>query len=97
MLETAAGRKIVLSTEEVELSPKEIGGWIRHHGWKLAVDPAARLRWPVYPFYPYTNSPEASVEHAVGRLTVPLKLNIREEDYFVRHGEQQIAFTLTAE
>jgi hypothetical protein len=95
-LETATGKKITLGNEPVELSPEAIGGWIRHHGWTLGVDPSARLVWPVHPFNPYANGPETSLEHAVGALSVPLRLKSRPGHY-VRPDEQEIAFSLAAE
>jgi hypothetical protein len=95
-LETAAGQKITLGNELVELEPAAIGGWIRHHGWTMRVDPAARLVWPIHPYNPYANAPETSLEHAVGALSVPLKLKSRPGHY-VRPDEQEIAFSLTAE
>jgi hypothetical protein len=72
-LETAS-RKIVLSSEPVELGPEEIGGFIRHTGWKMTVDPSASLTWPVFGFNPYRNAPETELRHAVGRLAVPIRL-----------------------
>jgi len=36
-LETGAGRKMLLGKERLELSPEELGGRIRHHGWTLRV------------------------------------------------------------
>jgi len=95
-LETGAGRKIVLGTERVELAPADIGGWIRHHGWMMKVDPAARIQWPVYPHNPYGDTPETNLEFAVGRLTVPLQLKSRRGHY-VRANEQVIRFCVTAE
>lgn len=95
-LETATGRKIKLGKETVELSPADIGGWIRHHGWTLNVDPTARLKWPVYPFNPYRNKPETSLEQAVGVLSVPIKgKEIR--GHYVRPHEQEISFVLQAD
>lgn len=94
-LETAGGRRITLGTEHVELSPGAIGGWIRHNGWTLHVDPSARLVWPVYPYNPYSSAPETSLEHAVGALSVPLRLK-SVSGHYVRPHEQEIAFTLTA-
>jgi hypothetical protein len=93
-LETGAGRKITLGSERIELAPAELGGWIRHHGWKMKIDPTARLIWPVYPHNPYTNAPEVSLERAVGALTVPLRLAPRPGHY-IRTGEQEIVFTIT--
>src|SRR5262249_51217042 len=69
-----AKRKVVLGEKRVELGPDEIGGWIRHRGWTLKVDPAARLVWPVLPFNPYRNAPETSLSHAVGVLSVQVKV-----------------------
>ena len=54
VLETGAGKRITLGSERVELGPEQIGGWLGHHGWRLRVDPGARLTWPVEPFNPYT-------------------------------------------
>ncbi|PYT27605.1 MAG: hypothetical protein DMG57_17805 [Acidobacteria bacterium] len=93
VLETAAGKNITLGSEPVELTSEAIGGWIRHHGWTLNVDPAARLVWPVYPFNPYANAPETTLEHAVAALSVPLRLKSKPAHY-VRPDEQQIVFSL---
>jgi len=94
ILETGAGKRIVLGTERVELSPEDLRGEIRHHGWTLKVDPTARLVWPMYPFNPYMNKPETKQDHAVGLLSVPLQAKRTKEDWFVRPGEQEILFTL---
>ena len=94
-LETAKG-KYVLSAESLNLSGEQIGGWIRHHGWTLHVDSTTRLTWPIYPFNPYRNAPETTLEHAVGTVSVPLKLKSRHGHY-VRPNEQEIAFKLTVE
>jgi hypothetical protein len=93
-LETAAGKKIILGEERVELSASELGEWIRHHGWTLNLDPAARLVWPVYPHNPYADSPEKSLEYAVGALSVPLSLKA-QPGHYIRLGEQEIVFTVT--
>ena len=92
-LETATGKKIALSAERVELGPEELGGWIRHHGWTLKVDPTAKLAWPVYPYNPYAAAPEKELRYAVGALSVPLHLKSQPGRY-VRPNEQEIAFTL---
>jgi len=94
ILETGAGKRIVLGTERVELSPEDLRGEIRHHGWTLKVDPTARLVWPMYPFNPYMNKPETKLDHAVGLLSVPLQAKRTKEDWFVRPGEQEVLFTL---
>ncbi len=95
-LETGSGRKIVLGPDRMELQPSELGGWIRHHGWTLKIDPTARLIWPIYPHNPYTDAPEKSLEHAVGALSVPLRLKAQPGRY-IRPGEQEIAFTLVVQ
>jgi hypothetical protein len=92
VLETAAGRTISLSADRIELPAEAIGGWIRHHGWMLKTDAAAQLTWPVYPFNPYANGPEKSLDHAVGALSVPLQL---KPGRFIRPGEQEITFGLS--
>jgi len=92
-LETAPGRNIVLGSDPVELSAEEIGGVLRHHGWTLHVDPAARLTWPVYPYNPYQNAAEKILQHAVGALSVPLHLKA-VPGHSVRPHEQEIFFTL---
>ncbi len=93
VLETGAGQKIALSGERIELQPSDLGGWISHHGWKMKVDPAARMVWPVYPHNPYSNSPETDLRHAVGALSVPLHLKAQAGRY-VRTNEQEIVLTL---
>jgi hypothetical protein len=92
-LETAR-RTVRLSADAVHLSPEEIGGWIRHRGWTIHVDPTASLTWPVYPYNPYADAPETTLEHAVGALSVPLRLTSRPGHY-VRPNEQQIEFRIT--
>jgi len=94
-LETGAGGKYLLGQVRIELAPDSIGGWIRHHGWTLKVDPTARLVWPVYPHNPYADAPEASLERAVGVLTVPLRLK-SQPGHYVRPNEQEISFVLQA-
>lgn len=67
-LEAGIGR-VVLDGTPVDLPAAEL----RHHGWTIRADPAARLRWPVYPFNPYANGPEKGLERAVGVLSIPLQ------------------------
>jgi hypothetical protein len=93
VLETGAGKKITLGSDPIDLGPDDLGGWIRHGGWKLTVDPTARFRWPIYPFNPYADAPEKTLEHAVGRLTVPLDL--KSQHGYIRPHQQEISFTLS--
>jgi hypothetical protein len=92
-LETATGRKITLGRDRIELSPDDLGGWIRHHGWRLTFDSTARLVWPIYPHRPYTDAPEKGLDHAVGALSVPLRLKA-VPGHYVRPGEQEIRFVV---
>lgn len=94
VLETAH-TKVRLDENPVELSPEEIGGWIRHRGWTLMVHPTARLTWPVLPFNPYRNGPETDLEYAVGRLSIPLEVE-EDPDWALNWGRQEIEFTLEA-
>ena len=93
-LETGAGKKYVLGKERLELSPQDLGGSIRHHGWTLKLDPTAHLVWPFFPYNPYANGPETTLEFAVGVLSVPLHSEKTTEDWYVRPGEQEISFTV---
>src|SRR5439155_7299249 len=56
ILETATGKRFVLGAERLDLGPETLGEWILHRGWRLRVDPTARLAWPVYPYNPYRNA-----------------------------------------
>jgi hypothetical protein len=94
VLETGAGKKITLGAEHIELAPADLGGSIRHHGWTMRVDPTARLVWPVYPFNPYGNAPETSVQWAVGGLSVDLH-PVKPADPAIRHRAQDIDFVIS--
>jgi hypothetical protein len=95
LLETAK-TKITLDDKRIELSPDQIGGWIRHRGWTLHVNPAARLVWPVLPFNPYANGPEKDLRHAVGVLTVPVTVEPPPADAALNWRRGAIAFALEA-
>ncbi len=94
ILETGAGKRIAVGEEAWELSPADLGGWIRHAGWKVYVDPNARLAWPVHPFNPYANAPETALRYAVARLYVPLAW---KPGRYIRPGDQEMAFRVAAE
>jgi hypothetical protein len=95
-LETGTGRAIVLGRGRIDLGPEDLAGSLRHHGWRLKCDPAARLEWPVYPYDPYRDAPEKSLDHAVGALSVPLRLNA-QPGRSVRPREQEIRFVVEVE
>jgi len=75
MLETAVGGKVVLDDKPIRWSAKDVGGWIRHHGWTLNLPSGARLAWPIYPFNPYRNGPETELAHAVATASFALTGN----------------------
>ncbi len=94
--ETASGRKILLSSDRIAIEAGALGGWIRHHGWTLKVDPTASLVWPIYPHNPYADGPEKSVQFAVGALSMPLRLKT-QPGHYIRPNEQDIRFVLNVE
>jgi hypothetical protein len=72
-LETCTGRKLLLDATKINLGPADIGGWIHYPCWKLKTEAPVRLIWPVYPYNPYGDAPETSLDHAVAALSVPLR------------------------
>jgi hypothetical protein len=94
-LETGTGRKFTLSADRIDVSPEVLGGSVHLQGWTLNADPAARLSWPVYPYNPYADAPESTLEHAVGVLSVPIVLK-NDNGRFIRPHEQEISLTLEA-
>ena len=90
-LETAGGGKFVIGPDRIELTGSSLGGWIRHHGWTLIIDPSSRFIWPIFPHNPYADGPEKNLDHAVAALSVPLQL---KKGKFIRPGEQEIVFSL---
>jgi hypothetical protein len=95
-LETA-GAKVTLSDQRIELSAEQVGGMVRHGGWTLRASPAARLTWPVLPFNPYANAPEKDLRHAVGVLTVPVKVQPPPDGAALNWRRGQIELELSAE
>lgn len=77
-LETGGGRKVRIGADPINWEAKDLGGWIRHRGWTLNTNSAARVAWPVFPYNPYADGPETSLEYAVGTLSVPLELEQRQ-------------------
>jgi hypothetical protein len=96
VLETGAGRRFTLGAEKIELSPEDLGGSIRHHGWTMKLDPDARLTWPVYPQNPYADAPETQLRYAVGRLTIPLHLK-QQSGHYVRPNEKEVNLEISVE
>ncbi len=94
-LETGTGRRITVGAEAIDLAPEALGGLLRHHGWTMKLDPGAALHWPVYPFNPYADAPEKTLEHAVATLKVPLRLK-SQPGRSVRPKERELAFTIEA-
>jgi hypothetical protein len=89
-------KQILLSSDPIHLSAEEFGSYIRHHGWALRVEPGGTLDWPMYPYNPYANARETTLEHAVAALTIPLSQK-EHPGHYVRPNEQEIKFQLTAE
>jgi hypothetical protein len=48
----------------------------------------------VFPFNPYADGPETSLEYAVGALSVPLVLK-EQSGHYVRPNEQKIDFSIS--
>jgi hypothetical protein len=94
-LETGTGRKFTLGADRIEVPPEVLGGSVHLQGWTLNADPAARLLWPVYPYNPYADAPDSTLEHAVGVLSVPVVLK-NDAQRFIRPHEQEISLTLEA-
>jgi len=72
--ETGKG-KVAAGLDPVEIA--DVGGRVRQRGWTLSVDAPAQLKWPVYPFNPYTNGPETDARQAVAALSIPLRPQAR--------------------
>jgi len=84
ILETAAGKRITLGTNEIHLKPGDIGAWIRHNGWELKTESPMSLKWPVYPFYPYSNSPTKDIEQAVGAYSTDLEPRSQQIEFMLK-------------
>jgi hypothetical protein len=69
-VELGGGKQFVPGKERVSL---DAGGSVRHRGWTLMwKGGSAELTWPVYPYNPYADAPETSIDYAVGALTFKL-------------------------
>ncbi len=71
-IETGGGRTLALDSTHVVFNSQDLGGWLHYPGWRIRTDVPATLTWPVYPYNPYANAPETTLEHAVAALSVPL-------------------------
>ncbi len=95
-LETGAGKKFTVGTEKIELGAADLGGWIRHRGWTLKLDPTARFAWPVFPHNPYGNTAERNLRNAVGVVSVPITAN-RPSGQPYGSGVQEITIAVRVE
>ncbi len=77
-LKTASGVEIIPGNEPIDLDDGKLGGSIFHNGWVLHLPEGARLIWPVFPFNPYADGPETTLENAVGVLSVPIRAEDQE-------------------
>ena len=82
-LETGTGRKIILGKEKIELGDEELGGWIKNNGWTLHLPRGMQLTWPVYPFNTHRDGPETELSLAIGRLSMPLKVENQEFQFIL--------------
>lgn len=71
-VETGGGKLFLAGAERVITEPGETGGSISHRGWSLSWTGPARFEWPIYPYNPYADAPETSLEYAVAALSLPL-------------------------
>lgn len=90
-LVTGSGKRYVVGKDLLELDASALGGEIQHHGWKLKMDSDVHFTWPVQPYNPYRRATEASLDHAVATISVPLKF---KGNAGIRPNEQQITFTI---
>jgi len=72
-LETGTGKSLKPGKERIELGEDDLGETIMHNGWILHLPAGATLTWPVFPFNPYRDGPETSLDHAIGIVSVPLE------------------------
>lgn len=95
-LETGSGKRFTVGAEKIELGPADLGGWIRHRGWTMKLDPAARLLWPCLPHNPYADRPEENLRNAVATVSVPIVASrVPGQPYGA--GVQEISFALRVE
>jgi hypothetical protein len=91
VLQTGGGKTITLDDHPIKLTSQDLGGSIRHNGWTMQVPPDMELTWPVFPYNPYASGPETSLENAVGRLSIPLWVGMKEK------GNQVFDFSIKVE
>jgi hypothetical protein len=88
-LETGTGHRMKLTADNIELPPETLGGSVRHRNWVLFTNADATLTWPVFPYNPYRNRHETTLDKAVAALTFPLHLK-EDGSRFLRTDEQNI-------
>ena len=70
-LQTAAGTKVTLGEQSLNLDAAQIGDWIEHAGWRIHVPRTARLVWPRLPHNPYAKDGHAALADARLELALP--------------------------
>jgi hypothetical protein len=63
-IESASGQRAVLGRDRLEW--RNLGGWIRHHGWTMQLPPDAVLTWPHFGYNPYRAAPDDAIGYAIG-------------------------------
>lgn len=61
------------------ISGKELGGWIEHAGWRLAIPITATVTWPVLPHNPYVK--DGAAKPSEGRIVVTLPFSKDAHEY----------------
>ncbi len=78
-LETGAGEKYKIKTDEFDLSGKEVKGFIKYAGIKISVPDSASVKWPVLPHNPYTKDGFAKKEEGRIVISIPIKKDSSEQ------------------
>jgi hypothetical protein len=78
-LETAAGQKTVLGEEPIRWTPKQLGDWVAHAGYRLRVPSSANLNWPVLPHNPYRKDGHATPSE--GRIEVRVPFDGQHQEH----------------
>ncbi len=71
-LETAGGQKLTLDKKPVTMTPQQLGGELRHAGYRLTLPASATLHWPTLPHNPYRKDGRAEASEGRIEIRVPL-------------------------